>query len=66
MDFFMKTQEINGDLCIVELMDILGQDIYSQFRAKFYPQADIILLCFDVMKPSSFLNLRTKFVPEIQ
>ena len=66
MDFYLKTHLINGELCIVELLDILGQDIYSNFRAEFYPRADIFILCFDVMSPSGFQNLRTKFVPEIQ
>ena len=66
MDFYTKNHFINGELCIVELLDILGQDIYSNFRAEFYPRADGFIFCFDVMSPSSFHNLRTKFVPEIQ
>ena len=72
MDFFMTEQSVDGELCIVELFDIpgqagqAGQDIYSNVRAKLYPLADIFLLCFDVMSPDSFLNLRRKFVPEIE
>ena len=69
MDFFMTEQSVDGELCTVELFDIPGQpgqDIYSNVRAKLYPLADIFLLCFDVMSPDSFLNLRTKFVPQIE
>ena len=31
-----------------------------------YPNTDVFLLCFSVVSPSSFLNIREKWIPEIK
>lgn len=38
----------------------------SRLRPLSYPQTDVFLLCFSVVSPASFENIRTKWFPEIQ
>ena len=42
-----------------------GQEEYDRLRPLSYTQADIFLVCFSVVVPSSFENVREKWVPEI-
>ena len=34
--------------------------MYSRLRPLSYPQTDVFLLCFSVVSPPSFENIRTK------
>jgi len=40
--------------------------ISSRLRPLSYPQTDVFLLCFSIVSPPSFENIRTKWWPEIQ
>uniref|UniRef100_A0A8P4KG85 Uncharacterized protein n=1 Tax=Dicentrarchus labrax TaxID=13489 RepID=A0A8P4KG85_DICLA len=42
-----------------------GQEDYDRLRPLSYPQTDVFLVCFSVVSPSSFENVREKWVPEI-
>uniref|UniRef100_A0A3Q4G4M5 Cell division cycle 42 n=1 Tax=Neolamprologus brichardi TaxID=32507 RepID=A0A3Q4G4M5_NEOBR len=44
---------------------MLGQEDYDRLRPLSYPQTDVFLVCFSVVSPSSFENVREKWVPEI-
>jgi Ras-related C3 botulinum toxin substrate 1 len=37
---------------------------YSRLRPLSYPQTDIFLVCFSVVSPASFENIKTKWLPE--
>ena len=39
---------------------ILGQEDYDRLRPLSYPQTDVFLVCFSVVSPSSFENVREK------
>lgn len=43
----------------------LGQEDYDRLRPLSYPQTDVFLVCFSVVSPSSFENVKEKWVPEI-
>ena len=38
----------------------LGQEDYDRLRPLSYPQTDVFLVCFSVVSPSSFENVREK------
>ena len=38
---------------------------YFRLRPLSYPQTDVFLVCFSVVSPSSFENIKEKWVPEI-
>jgi len=44
----------------VQLMFISGQEDYDRLRPLSYPQTDVFLVCFSVVSPSSFENVREK------
>ncbi|CAH3182055.1 unnamed protein product, partial [Porites lobata] len=38
---------------------------YDRLRPLSYPQTDVFLVCFSVVSPASFENVKEKWVPEI-
>lgn len=57
---------IGNDPYTLGLFDTAGQEDYDRLRPLSYPQTDIFLVCFSVVVPSSFSNVRDKWVPEIR
>jgi len=47
------------------LFDTAGQEDFELLRPLSYEQTDIFLVCFCVVKPSSYDNVKKKWVPEI-
>jgi Ras-related C3 botulinum toxin substrate 1 len=47
------------------LWDTAGQDEYDRLRPLAYPQTDVFLICFSVISPASYANVRTKWHPEL-
>ena len=38
----------------------IGQEDYDRLRPLSYPQTDVFLVCFSVVSPSSFENVKEK------
>uniref|UniRef100_A0A914X632 Cell division control protein 42 homolog n=1 Tax=Plectus sambesii TaxID=2011161 RepID=A0A914X632_9BILA len=56
---------IGGEPYTLGLFDTAGQEDYDRLRPLSYPHTDVFLVCFSVVAPSSFENVREKWMPEI-
>ena len=64
-DNYAVTVMIDGEPYTLGLFDTAGQEDYDRLRPLSYPQTDVFLVCFSVVSPSSFENVKEKWVPEI-
>uniref|UniRef100_A0A8C2SIX0 Ras homolog family member A n=1 Tax=Capra hircus TaxID=9925 RepID=A0A8C2SIX0_CAPHI len=55
-------------ICKVELAlwDTAGQEDYDRLRPLFYPDTDVILMCFSIDSPDSLENIPEKWTPEVK
>lgn len=51
---------IGGEPYTLGLFDTAGQEDYDRLRPLSYPQTDVFLVCFSVVAPSSFENVKEK------
>ena len=64
-DNFTTGVEVDGRLINFALWDTAGQEEYARLRALSYPETDVFLLCFSVVSPSSYDNIKSKWNDEI-
>jgi len=48
------------------LWDTAGQEEYDRLRALCYPQTDVFLICFSLVTPNSFENVKLRWYPELK
>jgi len=58
--------QIEGKEVKFSLWDTAGQEGYSRIRTLSYPKTDIFLLCFSVVSPYSFENIKETWLPELR
>jgi len=66
IDTYHATVHIDGQPLTLELCDTPGQDDFDTLRPLVYPSTDVFLLCFSVVMPSTFQNVKEKWIPEIR
>lgn len=64
-DNYAVTVMIGDDPYTLGLFDTAGQEDYDRLRPLSYPSTDVFLVCFSVIAPSSFENVREKWFDEI-
>jgi len=64
-DNYAVTVMIGSEPYTLGLFDSAGQEDYDRLRPLSYPQTDVFLICFSVVAPSSFENVREKWYPEV-
>ena len=51
---------------MLELVDTAGQEDYDRLRPLSYNKADIFLVCYSVVVPSSYTNVKENWIPELK
>lgn len=51
---------VDGKPISLGLWDTAGQEDYDRLRPLSYPQTDVFLICFSIVNPPSFDNVKSK------
>ena len=51
---------VNGESYELTLIDTAGQEDYDKLRALSYESTDVFLVCFSLVEPDSFSNVKEK------
>lgn len=64
-DNYAVTVMIGDEPFTLGLFDTAGQEDYDRLRPLSYPSTDVFLVCFSVISPASFENVKEKWFPEV-
>uniref|UniRef100_A0A672ZV16 Ras homolog family member Q n=1 Tax=Sphaeramia orbicularis TaxID=375764 RepID=A0A672ZV16_9TELE len=61
-DHYAVSVNVGGKQYLLGLYDTAGQEDYDRLRPLSYPMTDVFLICFSVVNPASFQNVREEWV----
>ena len=64
--YYTFTERVNGKHFTIRMMDTPGQEDYDRLRPLCFPQTNVFLVCFSLVDPGSFENVKEKWVPEVR
>jgi cell division control protein 42 len=64
-DNYAVTVTINSKRYTLDLFDTAGQEEFDRLRPLSYPDSDVFLICYSVVNPASYENVREKWITEI-
>ena len=65
-DNYSASVMVDGRPISLGLWDTAGQEDYDRLRPLSYPQTDVFLICFSIVSPPSFDNVKGKVRPVSQ
>lgn len=65
-DHYTTKDMVDGQPVALNLWDTAGQADYDRLRPLSYPQTDVFLVCFSIVSPTSFANVKSKWKKEVQ
>eukprot|EP01084_Bolivina_argentea_P297286 512134_1 len=65
VDFKIKTVDINGKTCKIQIWDTAGQERFSTITTSYYRAAHGIIMAYDITDKESFDNISKHWLSEV-